>query len=252
MRCQCVQVTIGGRPIVDNVTVALNAGEVTALVGPNGAGKSTLLRVLSGDLRPTSGRTWIGDRLLHAFTPIELARERAVLPQHTNTLFSFTATDVVSMGRFPWESSASDDARITQDCLARVGVAHLSDRSFPTLSGGEQALVNLARILAQDTPIVLLDEPTAALDVGHQELVLHIADELAREGRTVALVAHDLNLAARFAHRVLVLEHGRLVADGTASEALQSSLLSRLYRHPIAVLDHPMLPGRPLVLPAPC
>ena len=252
LRCDGARVTIANREIVDNVSIRFNAGEVTALVGPNGAGKSTLLCVLSGDRTATAGAVWIGETPISTYTPPALARQRSVLPQHTNTLFSFTAREVVAMGRFPWDSRAIDDAAIAECCLERVHAFHLRDRSFPTLSGGEQALVNLARILAQDCRIVLLDEPTAALDIGHQELVLRIASELATEGRTVVLVAHDLNLAARYAHRVLVLDAGRLVADGTPMQALESTLLSRLYRHPVMVLDHPFLPGRPLVLPAPC
>ena len=252
LRCEGASVTIANRKIVDNVSVRFMAGEVTALVGPNGAGKSTLLSVLSGDRAPTTGTVRLNETPIGSYAPMALAQQRSVLPQHTNTLFTFTAHEVVAMGRFPWDGPAADDSAIADDCLERVHAHHLRDRSFPTLSGGEQALVNLARILAQDCAVVFLDEPTAALDIGHQELALSVAANLADEGRTVVLVAHDLNLAARYAHRVLVLDAGQLVADGAPMEALDSTLLSRLYRHPVVVLDHPFLPGRPLVLPAPC
>lgn len=252
VHAQNLSVDLGGRRIVDTVSVDLRPGELTALVGPNGAGKSTLLSLLTGERAATSGAVRYGSAAIGTIKPRDQACIRSVLPQHTNTLFSFTAREVVMMGRFPWEGDSVRDRRITHASLAQAGALHLADRSFPTLSGGEQALVNLARVLAQNTPIVFLDEPTAALDLGHQELVMHIADALARSGRTVVVVVHDLNLAARYAHRVVVLDHGRLVADGSPSAALQAGLLSRLYRLPIAVIDHPFLPGRPLVLPAPC
>ena len=252
LRCEAASVTIANRKIVDNVSIRLMAGEVTALVGPNGAGKSTLLSVLSGDRAPTTGTVRLNEMPIGTYAPMALARQRSVLSQHTNTLFTFTAHEVVAMGRFPWDGRAVDDSAIADHCLERVHAQHVRDQSFSTLSGGERALVNLARILAQDCPVVLLDEPTAALDIGHQELVLNVAANLANEGRTVVLAAHDLNLAARYAHRVLVLDDGHLVADGAPVEALDSALLSRLYRHPVVVLDHPFLPGRPLVLPAPC
>ena len=251
LRCERVSVSIGERSILENVSVDFSPGQITALVGPNGAGKSTLLSVLSGDRKPTCGMAWVGGSPVEQLAPLALARQRSVLPQHTNTVFSFSAADVVGMGRFPWETSSHEDATIAQTCLERVGITHLGTRSFPTLSGGEQALVNLARVLAQDAPVVLLDEPTAALDIGHQELVMRIASELADEGRTVILVVHDLNLAARYADRVLVLDAGRITADGSPSEALEAPLLSRLYRHPFVVLDHPFLRGRPLILAAP-
>lgn len=252
IRAQNLSVELGGRRIVDAVSVDLRPGEMTALVGPNGAGKSTLLALLTGERTLTSGTVHYGNTTLSSLKQRHRAQIRSVLPQHTNTLFSFTAREVVMMGRFPWDSSTLDDQRIANDSLRQAGAAHLAERSFPTLSGGEQALVNLARVLTQRTPIVFLDEPTAALDLGHQELVMRIADTLARSGHTVVVVVHDLNLAARFAHRVLVLDQGRLVADGSPRDALRPDLLSRLYRHPVAVIDHPFLRGRPLILPAPC
>ena len=247
---QNVSVRIGAKTILDDVSLTLRPGEVTALVGPNGAGKSTLLAVLAGDLQPTAGTATLDGVAIRGMKPLELARARSVLPQHTKTLFSFEARAVVEMGRFPW-NDRSDDDHFVEAALDRVGARHLSDRSFPTLSGGEQTLVNLARILAQQTAVVLLDEPTAALDLGHQELVLTIARELADAGRTVVVVLHELNLAARYAERVVVLHAGRIVADATPAEALIAEHISVIYGHPVAVIDHPLLPGRRLVLPAP-
>ena len=242
----CVQ--IASKEILDNVSLGLHAGHVTALVGPNGAGKSTLLAVLAGDLAPQRGTVTLNDRAIRSMKPLELARSRSVLPQHTKTLFSFDARAVVAMGRFPWDDRG-DDGTVVMAALDRVGASHLADRSFPTLSGGEQTLVNLARILAQQTAVVLLDEPTAALDLGHQELVLMIARELADAGHTVVVVLHELNLAARYADRIVVLHAGRIVADAEPSEALIAEHISVIYGHRVAVIDHPLLPGRPLVLP---
>jgi iron complex transport system ATP-binding protein len=244
-------VRLGSRTIVDNVSLQIAAGQLTALVGPNGAGKSTLLAAMAGDLRPTSGQVVINGQPIGGFSSRALAQVRSVLPQHSDATFPFRVEDVVRMGRFPWQSDMRTDDTVCASALARVGMTHMADRSFMTLSGGEQALVSLARVLAQATPIVLLDEPTAALDLGHQELVLGVASQLASEGCGVVVVVHDLNLAARFADRVVVLADGAVVADGTPAEAFEPELLSTIYRHDVVVLDHPLLPGRPLVLPRP-
>ena len=163
------------------VSITLHLGEITALVGPNGAGKSTRLAVLAGDLAPSTGSVTIDGGAIRSMKPLELARTRSVLPQHTKTVFSFDARAVVEMGRFPWNDRSSDD-RVVAEAVDRMGATHLCERPFPTRSGGEQTLVNMARILAQQTAVILLDEPTAALDLGHQELVLTIARELADAG----------------------------------------------------------------------
>ncbi|NKY54691.1 heme ABC transporter ATP-binding protein [Nocardia flavorosea] len=241
----------GTRRVLDNVDLDVTAGQVLALVGPNGAGKSTLLAVLAGELVPEQGEVELDGRPLDHWTPIDMARRRAVLPQSHIVGFPFTAAEVIAMGRAPWQRTPRadrDDAVIT-GAMAATDCAHLAGRSFPSLSGGERARVALARVLAQDTATLLLDEPTAALDLGHQEAVLTLAADRAAAGAAVVVVLHDLASAAAYADRVAVLDNGQLAATGTPREVLTGELLSRVYRYPIEVLDHPDT-GVQLVLPA--
>ncbi|MET7772261.1 heme ABC transporter ATP-binding protein [Nocardia sp. NPDC005366] len=238
------------RRVLDTVDFEVVAGQVVALVGPNGAGKSTLLAALAGELTPTEGTVELDGRRLDDWTPLDMARRRAVLPQSHTVGFPFTAREVVAMGRAPWartERGEHDDERIDA-ALAAADVRHLAGRSFPTLSGGERARVALARVLAQDTATLLLDEPTAALDLGHQESVLRLATSRAAAGAAVVVVLHDLGIAAAYADRVAILESGRVAADGPPREVFTTELLTRVYEHPVEVLDHPVT-GAQLVLP---
>ncbi|WP_433062366.1 heme ABC transporter ATP-binding protein [Dactylosporangium sp. CS-033363] len=244
-----VTVRLGGRPVLSDVDVEVRAGEVLALVGPNGAGKSTLLSVLAGDVTPDAGTVTIDGRPLGDWSALELAMRRAVLPQHHLLSFPFPVIDVVRMGRAPWSGSDvdSDDA-IVAASMESTGVSHLAARSFLSLSGGERARVALARVLAQRTSVILLDEPTAALDLHHQELVLRIARERATAGDAILVVLHDLGLAAAHADRVMILDAGRAVASGPPAEVFTPELLSDVYRHEIEVLSHPRT-GAKIVLP---
>ncbi|MFE7799472.1 heme ABC transporter ATP-binding protein [Nocardia sp. NPDC057440] len=240
----------GSRRVLEAVDFDVVAGQVVALVGPNGAGKSTLLAALAGELAPTEGTVELDGRSLAHWSALDMARRRAVLPQSHTVGFPFTAREVVAMGRAPWvrtELRALDDQKIAA-AMAATDVEHLAARSFPTLSGGERARVALARVLAQDTATLLLDEPTAALDLGHQEAVLNLATTRAEAGAAVVVVLHDLGIAAAYADRVAVLESGRIAADGPPRAVLTSELLSRVYQHPVEVLDHP-ISGAQLVLP---
>jgi iron complex transport system ATP-binding protein len=244
-----VVVEIAGKRLLDDVSIDVHAGELVALCGPNGAGKSTLLAVMCGDRRPTTGTVRLDGADLRSYDAIELARRRSLLPQSTVTVFGFSATEVVAMGRFPWPSAGVDDERAVRGALARVGATWLAERAYPTLSGGEQTLTNLARVIVQDAGVVLLDEPTAALDLHHQEVVMDIARSLASEGRAVIVVLHELNLAARHCDRIVVLSRGRVVADGPPSRALVPDLLGEVYGHRVAVVAHPLGDPTPLVLP---
>lgn len=240
---------LDGRRVVDEVSLDLRAGEVLALVGPNGAGKSSLLSLLGGERRPSDGKVFITDRELDAYTPVELARRRAVLTQDNQLSFPFRVRQVVEMGRNPWLRTPEfdrDEAAVIS-AVARADIAHLLDRRFTELSGGERARVSLARVLAQDTPVVMLDEPTAALDLRHQEDVLRIVRALAAAGRAVVIVLHDLSLAAAAADRVGVLSRGRLVAIGPPAQVLRPALLSEVYELAVDVVDHE---GRLLVVPS--
>ncbi|WP_430332441.1 heme ABC transporter ATP-binding protein [Rhodococcus sp. ACT016] len=250
MRATDISVERGGRTVLDHVSIEVRAGEVLALVGPNGAGKSTLLAALSGDQPVAAGVVELDGRPLSDWSPSEMSRRRAVLPQQHTVGFSFTARQVVRMGRAPWQRTprAADDDKMIDDCLDVCDVRHLADRPFSVLSGGERARVALARVLAQSTETVLLDEPTAALDLGHQEAVMRIARERASNGAAVVVVLHDLGLASAYADRICILENGRSAADGPSAEVLTEELLSRVYGHPVEVFAHPRS-GATLVQP---
>ncbi|MFC8042931.1 heme ABC transporter ATP-binding protein [Nocardia sp. NPDC057353] len=250
LRARGLTVARGAREILREVDFEVAAGEVVALVGPNGAGKSTLLAALAGELPATAGAVELDGSPVTAWSTLDMARRRAVLPQSHTVGFPFTAREVVAMGRAPWagtDRDRGDDAAIAA-ALAAADVGHLAGRAFPTLSGGERARVALARVLAQDTATLLLDEPTAALDLGHQEAVLGLARDRARAGAAVVIVVHDLGIAAAYADRVAVLDDGRVAADGAPRAVLTTALLSAVYRHPVEVIDHPVT-GAQLVLP---
>lgn len=251
MRAAGIVVLRGGRRVLDGVDFDVVAGQVVALVGPNGAGKSTLLAALTGELSPTEGRVELDDRPLAHWTPVQMAQRRAVLPQSHTIGFPFPAGEVVAMGRAPWARTLrrEDDSAAVALAMAAADVAQFADRPFPSLSGGERARVALARVLAQDATTMLLDEPTAALDLGHQETMLRLARDKAHDGIAVVVVLHDLATAAAYADRVAVLDDGRIAADGPPREVLTGELLSRVYRYPVEVMDHPVT-GAQLVLPA--
>ncbi|MEV0062336.1 heme ABC transporter ATP-binding protein [Nocardia sp. NPDC050718] len=250
LRAVGLTVRRGSRTVLEDVDFQVAAGEIVALVGPNGAGKSSLLAALAGELEPGSGTVKLEGHALSHWTPADMARRRAVLPQSHAVGFPFTAREVVAMGRAPWlhTPAADHDDELIAAALAATDVTHLAERIFPSLSGGERARVALARVLAQDTATLLLDEPTAALDLGHQEAVLRLAATRAAEGTAVVVVVHDLGVAAAYADRVTVLDAGRVAADGPPRTVLTPDLLTEVYRHPVDVFDHPVT-GAQLVLP---
>lgn len=240
-----ISVTRAGATLLDDVSLAVNTGELVAVLGPNGAGKSTLLGALAGDFPLANGTVLINDNEVAKLTPNDLARMRAVLPQQTVISFPFTVREIVAMGRSPWRDD-NDDVRV-EAAMERLEVAALQKRTYQTLSVGEQARVSMARVLAQDTPLLLLDEPTAVLDIGQQERFLAIARSLVDEGRGVIAVLHDLNVALRFANRVVVLHEGRCVASGDPSTVLTPALLSNVYHQRIQVTT--TTEGRSVILP---
>nr|WP_283251175.1 heme ABC transporter ATP-binding protein [Rhabdothermincola salaria] len=245
-----LRVDLGGTTILHDASLDVRAGELVALVGPNGAGKSTLLGALAGDVAVVGGVVELDGRAISAMPPGELARRRAVLLQQVAVAFPFRVVDVVRMGRAPWAGLGDDDRddAVVRAALATTDTSHLAARTFPTLSGGERARVALARVLAQQAQLVLLDEPTAALDLHHQELVLETARQRADAGDGVVVVLHDLGLAAAHADRVVVVAGGHVVADGPPAEVLTPTRLGAVYDHDIEVLRHPET-GALLVLP---
>ncbi|MFB8036446.1 heme ABC transporter ATP-binding protein [Streptomyces sp. NPDC056004] len=245
-----LRVRLGQRPVLDSIDLTARAGEVLALVGPNGAGKSTLLAALAADLPAEQGEVRIDGRPVTDWSPAELALRRAVLPQSAALSFPFPVADVVRMGRAPWAGTerADEDDPAVASAMAATEVTEFAERPFSALSGGERARVALARVLAQRAPLLLLDEPTAALDLRHQELVLRICRERAAAGDAVVVVLHDLGLAAAYADRAAVLHDGRIAVAGPPAGVFTGELLGEVYRQPVEVFPHPRT-GAPLVVP---
>jgi len=243
---------VQGATLVSDVDLEVTPGELIAVIGPNGAGKSTLLNLLSGDLHPTEGKVFINAIDTSRALPGDLSLKRSFLTQRERVDLPYTASQVVAMGRFPHRredaNSRERDAAVIADAMARTDTTRFASRTYTTLSRGEQTRVSLARVVAQATPIILLDEPTTALDVAHQERIMSLAAVLA-EDRTVVLVLHDLNAAAVHASRILVMSEGSVVADGGPRQVLEADLLSSVYDQRMVVVDHPFR-DCPLVLAA--
>jgi iron complex transport system ATP-binding protein len=240
MSVRGLDVVLGGSHILHGVDLDVLPGEVLTLVGPNGAGKSTLLAAMAGDLDFSQGEIAIEGQPIGSMNTAAMARRRAVLVQRQTLAFGFRAHQVVEMGRAVWRRTerSDDDEQVVARSMEVADVTHLAERIVPTLSGGEQARVSFARLLAQETPIQFLDEPTAALDIKHQEAVLEQARVSADGGAAVVVVLHDLSLAAAWSDRICVLSHGRVRAVGSPREVLTSALLTEVYEHPVRVVDH--------------
>jgi len=249
VRCGGLRVELGGAAILHGVDLTVRAGELVVLVGPNGAGKSTLLGALAGDVEAV-GEIELAGRPLADWSIQELARRRGVLPQQNSLAFPFTVRAVVEMGRAPWRRTEREDEddEAVAEAMRRTDVEPFAERTYPSLSGGERARSSLARIVAQRAGIVMLDEPTAALDIRHQEEVLRLARERADDGDAVIAVLHDLSLAAGYADIVALLDGGRIAAIGAPSEVLTAERVSAVYQYPVTVIPHPVS-GTPVVLP---
>lgn len=226
-------IEVDGRWLVRNASLALRPGHLTALVGPNGSGKTTLLRLLSGLWRPSEGRALLNDEDLHAVRRRELARRVAFTPQDTHLAFAFTVRDVVTMGRHPhlgrFEREGEADRRAVEEALVRADVAHLANRFVTELSGGERQRVIIARSLATQADAIILDEPTANLDIAHALDVLDLCRKLADDGKTIALAIHDLNLAARYASTVALVCAGAIVATGAPDHVLSDAGIRNVF-----------------------
>jgi iron complex transport system ATP-binding protein len=219
-----ITVRIGRQALVEDVSLSLPVGSMTVLLGPNGAGKTTLLRVLAGVIAPTTGDVSLGECRLRQMGRSAIARRCAYLPQHTGATFDIRAEDVVALGRYPhagpWRALSRQDYEAIHQAMERVGVTALRHRALPTLSGGERQRVLIARALAQEAPVMLLDEPSAALDIGRQMELMALLADLHAEGRTILAALHDLRLAMEFFPRAILLHAGRLVAEGATESVL--------------------------------
>jgi iron complex transport system ATP-binding protein len=254
-----VRVSVGPLVLLEDISVSLCAGEVLAVVGPNGAGKSTLRKALCGDTQLSGGEVLMNGRSLKDWPLIERARQRAVMPQDSTLNFPFTVFEVVLMGRAPHLRGAESvrDQEIARAALEAVEALHLEERLYPTLSGGERQRVHLARVLAQiwepsteGERFLLLDEPTSNLDLAHQHSTLVVARRFAHEGAGVLVILHDLNLAAQYADRVLMLHQGRAVNCGRPVDVLTRDAIYETFAVRAVVSKHPFM-DCPLVVPIP-
>lgn len=240
---------------VSGVSCSVTPGGVTAVLGPNGAGKSTMMRLLAGIIRPAAGQVLFRGRPAHAWPRAEMARQVGFVPQGEEVVFPMTVREVVAMGRYPhlgpWRAESSADRAIVDRALEDVEAAAFRARPFATLSGGEQQRVRIARALAQQGASLLLDEPTAGLDVRHEIELFTLLRSLAHSAHTIVLVTHNLMLAARMADQVLLLDTGRLAGAGAPADVLTAELLSSVYRWPIDVRLERDAEGvrRPMILP---
>ena len=250
-------VDAGDARLLHDLSLELPATRLCMVVGPNGAGKTTLLRTLGGDISPSEGTIHLDDQPLADWPIRDLALARGVLPQYSSLDFPFSALDVVLMGRLPHASDEQTDREIALEMLRLCDCHHLTERAFPTLSGGEQQRVQTARVLAQvwngagsARRFLLLDEPVSALDLSHQYRLLQLLRQLTREeGLGTVCTLHNLNLAAQFADRCLILDNGRLIADGHPSEVLTVETLSNVFDLDFWIQRHPQDPAIPLIVP---
>jgi len=226
-------IEIRGHWLVREISLTISPGRLTALVGPNGSGKTTLLRLMAGVRLPGYGSVRMGKRDLHSIPPRQLARRITFVPQDTHLSFAFTVRDAVAMGRHPhlgrFERKGQADRRAIQESMDRADVSRLADRLVTEISGGERQRVIIARSLATEADVILLDEPTASLDIYHALEILDLCKELASGDKTVIFAIHDLNAAARFADDVVLMKEGRLFAHGPPAEILTDSAVKHVF-----------------------
>lgn len=245
---------VRGRKLLDDVTFTAKPGEFWAIIGANGAGKSTLIKLLSAELTATSGSVRLHDRDVRQYKLKDLAKRRAVLSQQNSISLAFTAQEIVLMGRYPFYEAdpRQRDLAIVDMCLTKVGIGHLKTRLYPTLSGGEQQRVQLARALAQvweiENGLLLLDEPTTGMDLLHQYETFQLAKALTRKNFAVIAVVHDLNQALQYADRVLMLKGGRTHATGTPEEVLTEQAIHEAFGLPVQIIQ-PDLTPYPVIVP---
>ena len=244
IRADAVYAGYNGRVILENVSFSVGEGEIVGLIGPNGAGKSTLLKTLRGILPMLSGSAALMGDDINTLDAKEFARRAAYLQQRVEMTFDYTARDIVLAGRYPylswWSQEREHDLAIAEACMAYTGVSELADNPLHAMSGGQRQRVLLAKVLAQQTPVLFLDEPATGLDIIYQEEIFRFCRELCAAGKTVLLVAHELSLAARFCSRLLLIGRGTLLADGMPQAVLTDELLTRAYGAPVCVVENPV------------
>ena len=251
LRLSAVSIAYGARQALRHVSLDVPAGALVALVGPNGSGKSSLLHAIAGTVTPQAGTVHLGGIALTTLTATARARLVASVPQSARLAEGFSVAEVVMMGRTPhidpWRGSRHHDAAIVAEAMRAAGIEPLADRWVGQLSGGEQQRVLIARALAQQPRVLLLDEATAHLDVHHQISVLGLVRTLAHQGRVVLAALHDLNLAALYADHLVLLAHGTVLASGPPAQVLTAALIEQAFGVSVIIATHP-IHGTPLVM----
>jgi iron complex transport system ATP-binding protein len=254
LRFESISVTYAGqrKPALDGVSLDATAGRITAVVGPNGSGKSTLVRALLRRVVPSVGRVFVGDDELNTIDPRAFSRRVAVVSQREEPTMALGVREFVGLGRYAHRRAfggmTAGDTEAVDRALLRTGADETDGRRTDQLSGGEWQRVRIARALAQEAPVLVLDEPTTFLDIGHEMAVFELLDSLARDGCTVLLVSHQLNLVARFASHIVLLHEGKVAAAGTVDTVMQGATLEHVYQWPLVVTRDPAI-GAPALLP---
>jgi iron complex transport system ATP-binding protein len=234
LEARSASVRRGGRTIFGPASVHIGAGEMTALIGPNGSGKSTLLRLLAGLWRPDGGEMLIDGKAIHGLPRREIARRVAFVPQDTQIDFAFTVSEILAMGRYAHRGRFSPQSRVDHAAINAAAsycdITHLMDRAINTLSGGERQRVLIARSLVVEPEFILLDEPTANLDIHHALDVLQLCESLSRKGKTVVVATHDFNFVTRYVTRMILLQGGLLIAQGPREQVLGPQTIQEIFR----------------------
>jgi len=252
LRGENLTVGYGGDDILSGVDAAVIDGEVTVIIGPNACGKSTLLKALTRMLTPKHGTVFLDGEPINSYAPKEAARKLSLLPQAPSAPDGISVSDLVARGRYPHQNLlrqwSSADEQAVVDALLAAGIADLADRDVDQLSGGQRQRVWIAMALAQQTPLLLLDEPTTFLDIAHQVEVLNLCRQMQQRGVTVVAVLHDLNLAFRYAGHLIVMREGAIVAQGKPREIVTAELIEKVFELPCQIIEDPQS-GTPLVIP---
>ena len=239
LQVEKLQIGYGSRCVLKEASFSIGKGEIVGIIGCNGAGKSTLLKTIRGLMPKQGGSVSYFGKPLEEYQDKELATKIAYLQQHVELGFGYTGKDIVMAGRYPymkwWERESEADEKLALACMAYTGTADLADRPINEVSGGQKQRILIAKVLAQQTPIIFLDEPTTGLDMVYQEEIFRFAKALAGQGKTVLMVVHELNLASKYCSRILLLGEGTLLADGAPQTVFTEELLSRAYKADICV-----------------
>lgn len=246
-----VSLNFGPRNILNQVSLSLYTGQVCILLGPNGAGKSSLLKLFDGSLTPQAGQVCLFSKDIQTWTNTERAQKMGVLTQDFSLAFNFTVREVIELGTMCLSLSTDALYQLTNALMAKLDLSHLAEQPYPYLSGGEKQRVHLARVLCQlsqtNEAVFMLDEPTSALDLTHQDTCLKLAQQKANQGAAVFVVLHDLNLAAQYGDRILLLKDGEIQADGNPWQVLTANNIKQVYGREMGVIKHPTK-GYPLVV----